>query len=95
MGLSKERKSALTSEFRIKEGDTGSSAVQVALLTEHIRDLTEHLKIHPKDLHSRRGLQLMVNRRNRLLKYIYRCNHESYRDLVNKLNIRGKLDKGH
>ena len=69
-------------------GDTGSPEVQVALLTENINDLTEHLKIHRKDNHSRRGLVLMAARRNRLLKYLSRTNRERYTALIAKLGLR-------
>ncbi len=90
MTMSKERKSDIIKTYATKDNDTGSPDVQVALLTERISSLTEHLKIHKKDKHSRRGLLMMVNRRNRLLKYIRDTNLEGYRALIGKLGIRAK-----
>lgn len=90
MTMSKERKAELIQTYATKENDTGSPEVQVALLTERITTLTEHLKTHKKDKHSRRGLLMMVNRRNRLLKYIRDTNLEGYRALIGKLGIRAK-----
>ncbi|MDR3274301.1 MAG: 30S ribosomal protein S15 [Puniceicoccales bacterium] len=81
-------KSKIVSEFRQREGDTGSSEVQVALLTERIRYLTEHLGVHTKDFHSRRGLLALANRRRRLLAYLKRTNVDSYKSLVQRLNLR-------
>ncbi|MCC8190072.1 MAG: 30S ribosomal protein S15 [Planctomycetes bacterium] len=90
MTMTKERKTELIKEYATKDNDTGSPEVQVALLTERIATLTEHLKVHKKDKHSRRGLLMMVNRRNRLLKYIRENNLEGYRALIGKLGIRAK-----
>ncbi len=90
MTMSKERKSELIKTYATKDNDTGSPEVQIALLTERISTLTEHLKTHKKDKHSRRGLLMMVNRRNRLLKYVRETNHEGYRALIGKLGIRAK-----
>ena len=90
MTMSKERKSEIIKTYATKDNDTGSPEVQVALLTERISTLTEHLKTHKKDKHSRRGLLMMVNRRNRLLKYIREGNLEGYRTLIGKLGIRSK-----
>lgn len=90
MTMSKERKSEIIKTYATNNGDTGSPEVQVALLTERISTLTEHLKVHKKDKHSRRGLLMMVNRRNRLLKYIREGNLEGYRTLIGKLGIRAK-----
>lgn len=90
MTMNKERKDELIREFATKENDTGSPEVQVALLTERINSLTEHLKGHKKDNHSRRGLLMMVNRRNRLLRYLRETNLESYRSIIAKLKIRAK-----
>ena len=90
MTMSKERKSELIQTYATKNNDTGSPEVQVALLTERISTLTEHLKVHKKDKHSRRGLLMMVNKRNRLLKYLRDNNLESYRALIGKLGIRAK-----
>ena len=88
MPITKERKSALVNDFRQRDGDTGSSAVQVAILTERINHLTEHFKVHKKDHHSRRGLLKMVSLRRRLLDYLKRENGEAYQDLVRRLNLR-------
>ena len=90
MTMSKDRKSEIIKTYATKENDTGSPEVQVALLTERITTLTEHLKSHKKDKHSRRGLLMMVNRRNRLLKYLRETNLEGYRGLIGKLGIRAK-----
>lgn len=90
MVMSKDRKSELIATYKTKDNDTGSPEVQVALLTERINTLTEHLKAHKKDKHSRRGLLMMVNRRNRLLKYLRDTNLEGYRELIKKLGIRAK-----
>ena len=90
MTMTKERKSELIKTYATKENDTGSPEVQIALLTERISTLTEHLKTHKKDKHSRRGLLMMVNKRNRLLKYLRETNLEGYRALIGKLGIRAK-----
>jgi len=88
MPLDPEKKAEIIKEFQIHEGDTGSVEVQVALLTARIKHLTEHLKKHPKDFHSRRGLMKMVGRRRKLLKYLRRTKPESYRELIEKLGLR-------
>jgi small subunit ribosomal protein S15 len=88
MAILKEQKSALISDFRRAETDTGSPEVQIALLTRHIDDLTEHLKTHQKDHHSRRGLLQMVGRRRRLLEYLRREDVERYRTLIQRLGLR-------
>ena len=88
MPITKERKSALVNDFQQRDGDTGSSAVQVAILTERINHLTEHFKVHKKDHHSRRGLLKLVSLRRRLLNYLQRENGEAYQDLVRRLNLR-------
>ena len=88
MPITKERKSVLVNDFKQCDGDTGSSAVQVAMLTERINNLTEHFKIHKKDHHSRRGLLKLVSLRRRLLDYLKRENGEAYQDLVKRLNLR-------
>ncbi len=85
-----ERKQALIQEHRQHETDTGSSQVQIALLTERINDLTAHLKIHTKDFHSRRGLLQLVGQRRRLLNYLKKKDAASFRELVEKLDIRAK-----
>jgi small subunit ribosomal protein S15 len=81
-------KAATISEHRTHETDTGSTEVQVALLTQRIDELTEHLKVHTKDHHSRRGLLMMVGRRRRLLDYLRRNDVERYRALIAKLGLR-------
>ena len=89
MPLPKDVKSAIIVEHTRGEGDTGSTEVQVALLTQRIRDLTEHLKMHKKDHHTRRGLLQMVGQRRRLLNYLKKVDIERYRSVVAKLGIRG------
>ena len=86
--MTKERKQEIIKTYARQDGDTGSPEVQIALLTERINELTEHLKIHTKDNHSRRGLLKMVGRRRNLLNYLMRTNLEDYRELTEKLNIR-------
>jgi small subunit ribosomal protein S15 len=88
MSLTKERKQELIGKFGRSEGDTGSAEVQVALLTERINELTQHLREHGKDHHSRRGLLMMVGRRRRLLRYLERSDIERYRQLVAELGLR-------
>ena len=88
MSVSVAQKAELVKKFQHKEGDTGSSEVQVALLTARINDLTEHFKINKKDHHSRRGLLAMVSRRRRLLDYLKRTNNDSYRNLIAALGLR-------
>ena len=88
MAITKERKGVLVNEFRQRDGDTGSSAVQVAMLTERINNLTEHFKIHKKDHHSRLGLLKLVGLRRRLLEYLKRENEQFYQDIIRRLNLR-------
>ena len=88
--MTKDRKSEIIKKFASKPEDTGSPEVQVALLTERINSLTEHLKGHKKDNHSRRGLLMMVNKRNRLLKYMRETDLDGYRKLIEALKIRAK-----
>ena len=88
MALTKEVKDTIIKEYGKKEGDVGSSAVQVALLTEDIRLLTEHLKKFKKDHHTRRGLLIKVGQRRRLLRYIMRNDVNEYKELIAKLGIR-------
>jgi len=88
MPLKTDKKSAIIGEYRRGETDTGSPEVQVALLTRRINDLTEHLKVHKHDHHSRRGLLLLVGRRRRLLQYLARTDIERYRALIGKLGLR-------
>lgn len=86
--LSKEEKQKIVTEYAEHEGDTGSPSVQIALLTKRINGLTEHLKTHKKDHHSRRGLLIMVGHRRSLLNYLQKKNIEKYRSLIEKLGIR-------
>ena len=88
MSITKERKSTLVQDFRLHDQDTGSSAVQIAMLTERINNLSEHFKTHKKDHHSRRGLLKLVSLRRRLLDFLKRESQESYQDLVKRLNLR-------
>ena len=86
--ISKEKKAELIAAYGRKEGDTGSPEVQIAILTERIRELTEHLKANPKDHHSRRGLLKMVGKRRGLLEYLKKNDIEGYRALIAKLGLR-------
>lgn len=86
--ISKEKKTAIIKEFARSEGDTGSPEVQIAVLTERIQELTEHLKEHPKDHHSRRGLLKMVGQRRGLLAYLKDKDIERYRALIERLGLR-------
>ncbi len=86
--LLKEQKTAVIEKNRLHETDTGSPEVQIAILTERISTLTEHLKIHKKDNHSRRGLLKMVGRRRNLLNYLERTDIERYRKIISDLNLR-------
>ena len=86
--MTAERKQQIINEYRRDEKDTGSSEVQIALLTERINELTEHLKVHKKDNHSRRGLFKMVGKRRNLLNYLAKKDEEAYKELVKKLGLR-------
>ena len=88
MALTKERKEAIVSEFARSKGDTGSVEVQVALLTERINTLTEHMKEHKHDYHTNRGLLMLVGKRKSLLDYLKREDVQRYRELIEKLNLR-------
>ncbi len=88
MALTKQEKQALVEEFRLKEGDTGSPEVQVAILTKEIRELNEHLKVHKHDHHSRRGLMKKVGHRRNLMKYLAKQDVQRYQTLVKKLGLR-------
>ena len=88
MTITAERKQALITEHARESGDTGSPEVQVAILTERIRNLTEHFKGHAKDNHSRRGLLMMVNKRRSLLDYLRNKDGQRYVDLIAKLGLR-------
>ncbi len=86
--MEKEKKSALINQFQLREGDSGSTEIQVALLTERINELTEHLKVHAKDHHSRRGLLKLVGQRRRLLQYLNKEDVNRYRQLIARLGLR-------
>ena len=86
--MTQAEKTAIMQEYAIHEGDTGSPEVQIAVLTKRIRDLTEHLKEHPKDHHSRRGLLKMVGHRRNLLEYLQKVDIERYRAIIARLGIR-------
>ena len=88
MAITQERKQALISEFKTHDTDTGSPEVQIAVLTEQINNLNEHLRTHKKDHHSRRGLLKMVGKRRNLLTYLRNKDVTRYRDLINKLGLR-------
>jgi small subunit ribosomal protein S15 len=88
MGLAVEKKKQLIDTYKTQARDTGSPEVQIAMLTERINQLTEHLRTHTKDFHSRRGLLMMVGKRRRLLQYLNRENVERYRSLIEKLGLR-------
>ena len=86
--ISKERKSQIIEKYKRDENDTGSPEVQIAILTERINELTEHLKVHKKDNHSRRGLLKMVGKRRRLLKYLEKKDINRYRNIIQELGLR-------
>jgi len=88
MTLTQERKQELVTKFGDGPTDTGKAEVQIALMTERINELTEHLRVHSKDHHSRRGLLMLVGRRRRLLNYLQRADLERYRALVRELGLR-------
>lgn len=88
MSVTKTRKAELVKEFGKSETDTGATEVQIAILTEEIRDLTEHLKVHIHDYHSKRGLMMKVGKRRSLLDYLKKNDVNAYRTLIEKLNIR-------
>jgi small subunit ribosomal protein S15 len=86
--ITAEKKRTVVENFKTHQGDTGSPEVQVALLTERINEITEHLKVHKKDYCSRRGLLMLVGRRNALLKYIARKDQKRYESLISRLGLR-------
>ncbi|KMK96472.1 30S ribosomal protein S15 [Rossellomorea marisflavi] len=88
MAITKERKNELISEYKTHENDTGSPEVQIAVLTEEINNLNEHLRVHKKDHHSRRGLLKMVGHRRNLLSYLRKKDVQRYRELITKLGLR-------
>lgn len=87
MPLDPKIKQQIIKEFATKSGDTGSPEVQVALLTEQVKNLTDHLKEHPHDIHSRRGLLSMVNKRRRLLQYLFKKDNDRYKIVIEKLGL--------
>ena len=93
MALTQERKQELINEYKVHENDTGSPEVQVAVLTEKINYLNEHLRTHKKDHHSRRGLLKMVGQRRHLLNYLKNKDVQRYRELITKLGLRRQLGK--
>lgn len=88
MAISKERKNEIIKEYQVHDTDTGSPEVQIAVLTEEINALNEHLRVHKKDHHSRRGLLKMVGRRRNLLNYLRKKDIQRYRELIKKLGLR-------
>ncbi len=88
MAITQERKNEIISEYKTHENDTGSAEVQIAVLTEQINKLNEHLRVHKKDHHSRRGLLKMVGKRRNLLTYLRNKDVQRYRELINKLGLR-------
>lgn len=88
MSITAERKAALIQEYQQDKGDTGSPQVQVAILTERITNMSEHMQVHKKDVHSRRGLLAMVAKRRKLLDYLKSKDEAAYQDLIKRLNIR-------
>jgi small subunit ribosomal protein S15 len=91
MALTKEVTAAIVAEYGKDGHDTGSAEVQVALASQRIKDLTAHLKMHPKDNHTRRGLLMLIGKRRKMLRYIMNRNIEDYRSLIKKLGIRDTL----
>jgi small subunit ribosomal protein S15 len=88
MSITKEAKAGVIDKFKLHDGDVGSTKVQIAILTERILNLTEHFNVHKKDFHSRRGLLQMVGRRKRLLEYLRNQDYDSYKKLIDTLNLR-------
>lgn len=86
--VTKEQKAAIAAEYGLKEGDTGSPEVQIAILTARINDLNQHFKAHPNDFHSRRGLLKMVGQRRNMLAYLRKKDIERYRTVIQKLGLR-------
>jgi small subunit ribosomal protein S15 len=89
MSIDKQKKQEVISTFAQAQGDTGSPEVQIAILTERIKNLTDHMKGHKKDFHSRRGLLMMVSRRKKLLTYLKKNQAKRYESILEKLNLRG------
>jgi small subunit ribosomal protein S15 len=88
MSITKERKQELIQEYAIVTGDTGSPEVQIAILSERIRNLSEHMGVHKKDFHSRQGLLIMVGQRRRLLKYVKNKDEPRYQSIIKRLGLR-------
>lgn len=88
MALDNKKKEEIIERFRVHERDTGSPEVQIAILTERIKDITNHLRTHKKDVHSRKGLLQLVSKRRRLLKYLSEQGKERYTDVIKKLGLR-------
>jgi small subunit ribosomal protein S15 len=88
MSITKEKKAKVISKFKVHDIDVGSTQVQIAILTERIKNLTGHLKVHKKDFHSRRGLLQLVGRRKRLLQYLHDKDYDSYRKVIESLKLR-------
>ncbi|MEM7072181.1 MAG: 30S ribosomal protein S15 [Pseudomonadota bacterium] len=88
MTITAEKKAEIIAQFALKKNDTGSPEVQIAILSERIVNLTEHMKIHKKDFHSRRGLLMLVGQRRRLLDYVKQKSEERYRTIITALNLR-------
>ena len=93
MPINKEDKEKIIKKFGKDKNDTGSTEVQVAILTHRISEITEHIKIHKKDKHSRRGLVQLVSQRKKLLKYLMRSNSVSYSKLIKELSLRGQKER--
>ena len=91
MPLQQEKKTGVIDQYKNREGDTGSPEVQIALLSARINQLTEHLRTHKKDHHSRRGMMMMIGKRRRLLNYLSQVDIERYRALVGRLGIRSRI----
>lgn len=88
MSITKDKKQELIQQFAKNANDTGSPEVQIAILTERIKNLSEHMQSHAKDFHSRRGLLMLVGQRRRLLDYVKKKNHAHYQEIIQKLGIR-------
>ncbi len=86
--ITKENKQNIIKEYALKEGDTGSPEVQIAILSKRIAELTEHLKANPKDNHSRRGMQQMIGKRRKFLNYLLKNDIDRYRSIIERLGIR-------
>ena len=89
MSIKKDTKKVIISKFAINEKDTGSAQVQIAVLSERINNLTEHFKLHKHDNHSKKGLVALVNKRKKLLSYIYKKDNKKYKEIIKELKIRG------